>query len=151
LFPRQPEVSVCNTNIDWDGILTALINGEVDAYANMQISLMNPNAFGLAVSSVAITYYYHGEEVGTATIENITIVHSAITDFGMNTTFNPSISTAVSMLADYTADTLLFDLGINLNTDVTLLGKEIWNVNGHYEANGIDPTIPDPRKYCLCK
>jgi len=151
MYPREPEYSVCSTDIDWNGILEDLINGQVGADVDLQMSLMNPNVFGLDVNSLVTTFYYQGENVGKARLEGVNLEHLAITDFMMNTTFTPSVSAAISMLADYNADKLLFDVVMDIDTGIKVLGHRLFSVQTNYEADGIDPTIPDPLKYCKCK
>jgi len=151
VYPREPEYSVCSTDIDWSPILQGLISGGLSANVSLQMSLKNPNIFGFSLDEFEATFIYQGEVVGTGNLSNLEIAHTAITDFIMNTTFSPSVGTAISMLADYEADTLLLDVDMNIETDVNIWGTKMFTVDGSYEASDVDPVLPDPRQYCLCK
>jgi len=151
-YPRAPDYSVCTTDVDWSSILGGIINnGTLTTDVALQMSFMNPNVFGFGISSIVGTFIYKGDNVGHGSVNNVLLAHSAITDFIMNTSWNPTILEAVSMLADYNDNSLRFDVDLEFNSDVNLWGDKIFDVSGDYEATDVDPVLPDPRKYCVCK
>lgn len=150
-FPVQPDYSLCNKKIEWSTVLSGLAHGHLTADVDLHLSLYNPNRFDVRVDHAVGTLLYRKNAVATfRTDHRLSFPSGSVTDVVLLAHFAPTATQALGMYADHLAETLLLDVGLEMETGVSVFQREIYGFNTTFVVDDIHANVPDSRAYCKC-
>eukprot|EP00924_Labyrinthula_sp_SR-Ha-C_P015636 snap_masked-scaffold_4-processed-gene-5.37-mRNA-1 protein AED:1.00 eAED:1.00 QI:0/-1/0/0/-1/1/1/0/173 len=155
LSPKQPDFSVCVSELEWESLLSTFLDFQytIQGIYLLQASLYNPNKLSLALTNISGQFLYKNISIADYKLRDGAVVapRGSVVDIVLETELNVPVKQALEMYESYFYQKkLLLDVTTDVNGEIYILGNSGINLNLSLPRTQISLMELDDRR-CKCK